>query len=317
MKKLRCVYFGAPAFLMPFFDALQESRQIEVVGVVTKPDKPIGRKQEVVSSALKLRAEKHGIPVLTPSRLKNEEFVSELKELNADVFVVIAYGKIIPKVILDIPRLRCVNMHPSLLPKYRGPSPIKGPILYGDEETGISIMLLDEGMDTGPLLAQKSFPIDEAETFESLTQKIESIGPEFLIETLNLYESGIISPTKQDEKGVSVTPLLTREDGRIDWSNSALNIERKIRALYPWPGTFTIWKTDKEERRVKIIKSALAKNHDEISFGMIEIDDKKIFVGAKDGVLEILELQLEGKSKMNAKEFIRGYGPQINGSTFV
>lgn len=288
MQKLRLIFFGTPDFSVPFLKELLDAEDIEVVAVVTQPDKPVGRAQQVEAPPVKILAEERGVTVLQFPTLKKLEVNETLKALNADVFVVVAYGKLIPPSLLTVPRLGCVNVHPSFLPKYRGPSPIQAAIENGDDVTAVSIMLLDEGMDTGPLIAQKTVEVKNDDTYTSLSERLASVSAPFLVEALRLYISGAVSPTPQDDTNASVTKLLDRESGRIDWKESAETIERKIRAYTPWPGCFSVVKHHGKELRVKILKARLGTNG-----------------------LEILDVQPEGKKPMSYVEYSRGY-PKLN-----
>ena len=283
---MKIVFFGTPEFSVPFLDTLASDPEMQMLAVVTQPDKPVGRKQELVASEVKLRAQELAIPVLQFVSLKRPEVLETLKALEADMFVVINYGKLIPKSLLELPRFGCVNVHPSLLPKYRGPSPIRAPIENGDTETGISIMLLDEGMDTGPILAQKTVPVFPDETTPQLTDRLAQIGAPFFLETLKLYAAGAIQPVAQDDSKATLTTMLDRESGKIDWSDAPEAIERKIRAYTPWPGTYTITQHHGKPLRVKILTARL-----------------------EQGQLQILEVQPEGSRPMSYDAFVRGYGP--------
>lgn len=285
---MKIVFFGTPEFSVPFLNALAADPQIALLAVVTQPDKPVGRKQMMTAPEVKVRAQELGIPVWQFASLKRQEVVEALRPLHADVFVVINYGKMIPADLLKVPKLGCVNVHPSLLPKYRGPSPIRAPIEHGDTETGISVMLLDEGMDTGPILAQKTVPVFPDDTTPTLTDRLAQIGAPFFLEVLKLYGSGAITPLAQDHTKSTITRMLDREDGKIDWKESPEMIERKIRAYTPWPGTYTEINHHGVPLRVKILKARLV-----------------------DGELEFLEVQPEGRQVMSYEEFVRGYGPLL------
>ena len=310
---MNTIFFGTPDFANPFLQILINVQDVKVVAVVSQPDKPSGRKMEIKPTPVKQLAIDNSIPVLQPKTLKDEGVLEQLEKLKADVFVVVAYGKLIPKTVLDLPKFGCVNVHPSLLPKYRGPSPVQWALLNGDGKTGVSIMLLDKGMDTGPILSVEEILINENETYQSLRNKITSVGPDSLLKTLKNYVAGNIKPVDQ-QGDVSVTRLLTKDDGHIDWSESAEVIDRKIRALQPWPSTWTVWK----ETRLKIITASLRGGRptadEAISVGNVAIENERLFVMTGNGSLEILEIQPEGKQKMPAEEFIKGH-PEIEGTT--
>lgn len=305
---MNIVFLGTPAFAVPFLDALVQDPDTNVLAVVAQPDKPTGRGGVLTAPATKQFAQQHNIPVLQPNSLKKDPtIVDELQAFEADAFVVVAYGKIIPAQILGIPRLGCINVHPSKLPLYRGPSPMQWAIKEGDVSTGVSIMLLDEGMDTGPILAFESLELDADETYPSLQSKVHAIGPKLLLDTLKRYEGGQITPAEQDDSLASISTLLSREDGRIDWSQSLANIDRLHRAFIPWPGTWAVWKREKQELRLKLLSLRPADFHADVPPGTCVIKDDKLFVDCSDGTMEILELQLEGKPKMKSHDFIRGY----------
>lgn len=311
---IRVVFFGTPEFAVPFFSELLRTPGVEIAAVVTQPDKPTGRHQTLTASPVKEQAIEQGVSVLQPQKLKEESAASALRELRADLFVVVAYGKIIPPTILALPRLGCVNLHPSLLPKYRGPSPIQWAIAEGDDETGISVMKLDEGMDTGPLLAQKRIPIEKLETVESLTRKIHDVGPTFLSETILAYADGSVKPVPQPSDGASVTHLLEREDGRINWSMPAEAIERKSRAYHPWPGIWTTWTRNGKSLRIKLFRARAENGF--LPPGKVESKTDHLLVGAGNNLIRVEELQAEGSSTTDVARFIRGHA-DIAGATFI
>jgi methionyl-tRNA formyltransferase len=295
---IKIIFFGTPDLSVPFLEALTNESDFEVAAVVTRPDQPVGRKQILTPPPVKELALKKNIEVFQPKSLRLEARGSRqetdpppglclpaLASIGADLFIVVAYGKIIPQTVLDMPRLGCLNVHPSLLPKYRGPSPIQSAIANGDNETGLSIMLLDKGMDSGPILAQTKFPLAADETQITLTEKIKEIGPAFLIGTIKKFAAGKIKPVPQDNSQATVCKILNRDSGKIDWSEPAETIERKIRAYYPWPGSWTEIEHGGKTLRVKILKASLREKR-----------------------LIFLEVQPEGQRPMEYEEFVRGYG---------
>lgn len=290
MSPTKLLFFGTPDLSVPFLEALVNEPDFEVTAVVTQPDRPIGRKQVLASSPVKKLALNKGILVLQPESLKNDSLTPLLPHplTPFDIFVVVAYGLLIPQKILKMPRLGCVNVHPSLLPKYRGPSPIQSAIVAGDAETGISIMLLDQGMDTGPILAQEKIALASNETQISLIEKIKKIGPKFLIQTLRDYAADKIQPQPQDNSQATVCKLLDRESGKINWSRPAAEIDRLVRAYQPWPGTWAEFDHKGKKLRVKILQTKI-----------------------NNGRLEILQVQPEGGGVMDYQSFVRGYG-EIN-----
>lgn len=294
----KIIFLGTPDLAVPFLEALTNEPDFEIQAVITQPDRPVGRKQILTPSPVKELALKKGIPVHQPETLRQKELPSlpalpKPSEggspipfpLDTNIAVVVAYGIIIPQTVLNLPRLGFVNVHPSLLPKYRGPTPIQSAIANGDKATGISIMLLDKGMDTGPLLAQEKIILAADETQVSLTEKIKQLGPALLIETIKKYVAGEIKPQPQDDSQAVICKMLSRDSGKIDWSEPAKKIEQKIRAYFPWPGTWTEFDHKGKNIRVKILKAKL--NNDQ---------------------LEILEVQPEGGSIMSYEAFERGYG---------
>ncbi|PIX62092.1 methionyl-tRNA formyltransferase [Candidatus Uhrbacteria bacterium CG_4_9_14_0_2_um_filter_41_50] len=313
---IKIAFFGTPEFAKNFLARLYADAQISVCAVVCQPDKPVGRKQELEAPATKIFALENKIPVFQPANLK-----SDIKMPAVDLFVVVAYGKIIPQSILDIPKHGTINVHPSLLPKYRGPSPIQSAIANQDLETGVSIMLLDKEMDHGPILKQITITIDDNETPETLRAKIVDVGAPLLISSIKSFLAGDLKPTEQDHSKATICKLLTRDGGIIDWNESAEQIDAKIRAFTPWPGTSTKW----DNKILKIHRASVESRPsagpddlgDRTGFtlrqGKVKIIDNKLFIGTASTALEILELQLEGKQKMNAKTFINGFS-NINGT---
>lgn len=303
---MKIVFFGTPKLSVSFLEALAKDKDFEVLAVVTQPDKEAGRGKKITPPEVKIVAEKFGISVLQFASLKKEEAQNQLRSLGADLFVVVAYGKIIPSQILSIPPMGVINVHPSLLPKYRGPSPIQFAILNSDKTTGISIMLLDEGMDTGPVIAQKTIELDLSETSTSLEEKICKIGPEFLVETIKCFSKNECKAVAQDEKEATVTSLLTRDDGKINWHKTDEEIVRMVRAFQPWPGVWTLMKTDKETVRVKILSIKLSQKKFQKPAGVIIQENKEMFVQCKNKAVEIITLQPEGKQPMSAQAFLAG-----------
>ena len=286
---MKIIFYGTPDIAVPFIETLYNDEEIEIVAVVTKPDKPVGRKQEITPTPIKRIAEKYQLPVIQPENIL--DIKSKILNLKPDLIIVASYGKIIPKSILDIPLSKSLNIHPSLLPKHRGPSPIQTVILNGDKKTGITIMLMDEKMDHGPVVSQMEIDIKPDENYEDLEKRLSQESGNFLIKTLPLYLNDKIKPIKQDENKASYTKILSRKQGEIDLNKSALEIERKIRAFYPWPGTWFYL----DKKRIKILKAKAIEKEEETS-----IKTGKDFL-----LLEIV--QPEGKKPMTGKEFFRGY----------
>ena len=274
----RIVFFGTPDLALPFLDALHKASNFDLVAVVTQPDKPVGRKQVLTPSPVKVRAEGLGLPVLELKNLKSEKARYKVQGTRPDLFVVIAYGKIIPQSVLDL--APAINVHPSLLPKYRGPSPMQSAILNGESETGISIMLLDQGMDSGPVLAQQEIKLSDHETAVTLEEKVCQVGPELLLNTMDSYLAGQTKPVAQNGSEATVCTMLEKSDAEITLNETCEEMDRKIRAFDPWPGTYF----EMDSRRIKIIKALL----DETG-------------------LNLLEVQPAGKKRMDINSFINGY----------
>jgi len=311
-KKIKIIFMGTPDFGVP--SLLSLINQVTILAVVTQSDKKVGRKQELSQSPIKKVALEHKIEVLQPEKIKgNAEFIRRVQNLQPDLIVVVAYGFLLPKEILNIPKYGVVNVHASLLPKYRGASPIQAAILNGDKKTGITIMLIDDKMDHGPILAQKQIAITNNDNFETLHDKLAQLGADLLLETLPKYISGEIKPVAQNEAEATYCKILTKEDGKIDWTKSAVEIERQVRAFTPWPGSFTYW-----DNNVLKILSASAYASTKLSLTasavgeVLKINDGLAVACGKDA-LEVLELQLEAKKPMSAKEFLNGY-PGIVGA---
>ncbi len=302
--RLRVVFMGTPAFAVPALRALIERGHV-VAGVFTQPDRRAGRGRKLRASPIKIFAEKRGLPVFQPSSLRQDADARlELADLAPDAIIVAAYGLFLPDDVLRLPRLGCLNIHPSLLPRHRGPSPVSTAILEGDEMSGVTIMLLDEGVDTGPILAQTETRIAECETAEGLTERLFSLGSEMLVAALDLWERGQIAPTPQNDDEASFTKRLEREDGRIDWSRSAEDIARMVRAFIPWPGAFTA----RQGRTLKILNARPVRGALEGTPGtVVELEDSTIAVIAGEGALTVERLQLEGRQAMRAADFVRGY----------
>jgi methionyl-tRNA formyltransferase len=298
---MRIVFMGTPDFAVPCLEKLYNSRH-SVLGVFSQPDKPVGRKQILTPPPVKAFALEKNIPVFQPERIKNSNALDIIKELNPDIIIVVAYGKILPLEILSAAKYGCINVHASLLPKYRGAAPIQWAVIDGEEKTGVSIMQMDEGLDTGDVLLVKETQIGEDETSAELFDRLSLIGSDALVEALDLIESGSASPSKQPEGDWGYAKMITKELCPIDWNKSAFEIHNQVRGLQTWPVATTIINS----KNVKIHKTC----HTDIKGGIAgEIIDnnKKLVVSCGDGkCLEILEIQAEGKKKMSARDFLLG-----------
>ena len=296
------ILMGTPEFSVEMFESLILNPKFKILSLVCQPDKPVGRKQILTPPETKVLAEKYNIPVLQPNKIS--EIKEDLEKLTIDLIVVIAYGKILPQSILDIPKLGCINVHGSLLPKYRGSSCLQAPILNGDKETGITIMKMDAGMDTGDIIKKLSIDISEKYTVENIHDRLSKLGKENLGKILIDYLEGKIQTEKQDNDKATYVKLLQKEDGYISFSETAENIDRKIRALNPWPGTFA--KLD--DKNLKILKTTGTINIDQPhEIGELFFLDNKLHIQAKDKALEINKLQISGKKTVEGKEIISGY----------
>lgn len=300
---MKVVFMGTPDFAVYTLTALIESKY-DVIAVVTQPDKPKGRGKAVISTPVKQKALENNIKVYQPIKVKSEEFIEEFKKLNPDVIVVTAFGQILPKEILDIPKYGCINVHASLLPKYRGAAPIQWVIINGEKETGITTMYMDTGLDTGDMILKQSVDIDEKETGESLHDKLANISGKILIDTLDLIQKGKANFEKQDDKNSCYAKMLTKELGNIDFNKSAIEIERLIRGLNSWPSAYTKF----NNKTLKIWEAnVINQNSNEKCGTIVNLTKDSIIVQTKDGQLEITQLQLEGKKRMNTSEFLKGH----------
>ncbi|MEZ0344528.1 MAG: methionyl-tRNA formyltransferase [Caldimicrobium sp.] len=301
MKKYRTLFFGTPEFVIPVLDFLYQNE--ELIGVVTQPDKPKGRGLSLSPSPVKVWALGRRLKVFEPQKLKDSLFLSTLKELSPDLIVVFAYGKILPKEVLDIPKEGCWNIHLSLLPKYRGASPVQWALLEGEKETGVTIMLMDEGMDTGPILLQKRLLIEEEDNAQTLLQKLSELSVPALKEALDLWKEGKLKPEPQSNEGVSYAPLIKKEDGFFTFEEPAELIVRKLKAFYPWPGIFTKYKG----KLLKLYSAKVVSFEGEAKPGeVLKIDKEGILVATSRNALLLKEVQLEGKKRVSGFEFALG-----------
>jgi methionyl-tRNA formyltransferase len=304
---MRIVFIGTGDIGLPSLEALLRSKEHELVAVVTQPDKPVGRSQALTPPHVKTVALEADVPVLQPERIRN--FVAELTALQADVFVVAAYGQILSRAVLDVPHVACLNIHASLLPRHRGASPIQAAIREGDIETGITIMWMDEGLDTGDILLQRTLPIAPDDTGGSLHDKLAAQAPDCLAETLQQLEQGARPRVPQDNSQTTHTRKLNREHGRIDWNRSAVELERLIRAYNPWPGTYCFVPIgDGKKLHLKVHHAQVVEHAEACPIGgTVVAGDDRLLVACGSGVLELLEVQLEGRKRMSARDFLRGH----------
>lgn len=301
----KIVFMGTPEFAVPALQALIDEGY-EIALVVTQPDKPVGRKRVLTAPPVKKLAEAYNLPVFQPAKMKKDESVhARLREAEADLFVVVAYGKILPQAVLDIPKRGCINVHASLLPKYRGSAPIQWAIVHGERESGVTTMLMDAGMDTGDMLLKASLPISPVDTGVTLSEKLSALGAQTLIKTLPAYLSGELQAQPQDHEAATVIPLLRKEHGEIKWTQSAFEIDCQIRGLQPWPGTYSYF----QDRSLKI-KAARVAPDDSGHAGrpgqIVDIVKESVFVRCGEGVLELLRVHPADSKEMSAGAFARG-----------
>ena len=313
---MKIVFMGTPIYAASILEDLISSKH-DIVGILTKPDSPHGRSKKLISSPVKQVALNHNIPLFQPATLKNnDEITNALKTLDAEVGVVVAYGLILPEFILSSFPLGCLNVHPSLLPKYRGSSPVSTCLLNGDTVTGISIIKLDSGIDSGPILAQKKVPIEKKEKCGPLTNRLFNISSLILINAINKIENGDMTLKEQYEKEATYTKKLEETDGLINWKNSANKISNMVRAYDPWPGAYTVL----NNKKLRVIESEVMLNTEFVQPvipGEVLVN-KDIIVGTGNGVIKLMKVQPEGKSIMSAKDFSNGnikFHKSILGST--
>ena len=301
---MRILFMGTPEFAVPSLECLVLN-QYQIVAVYTQPDKPAGRGRSLVSPPVKKAAAARKLPVVQLVSLKKAEAVAQLADFHPDVIVVAAFGQILPQSVLDIPTYGCINVHPSLLPRFRGASPVAAAILAGDEFTGVTIMQMDSGLDTGPMLAQEQVPISPQDTTGSLTGKLSQVAARLLPEVLVRWTRGEITPQPQNEAQATYSGTITKEAGEIDWHLPALDIWRRVRAFQPWPGCYTTW----QGRRLEIIEATPLLAEESLEVGQVVATNKEgvafgVYTG--DGILGISKVQLEGKRVMPTVEFLRG-----------
>lgn len=302
----RIVFMGTPDFAVPALQKLIQHH--DVVGVVTQPDRPAGRNRQIQVSPVKAAAIEAGIPTFQPEKLRRAEAIATLRQWQVDVYVVAAFGQILPQEVLDIPEFGCLNIHASLLPRWRGAAPIQAAIRAGDTETGITIMKMDAGLDTGPMLTKSTVLITPDETGQSLHDKLCVVGGDLIVQTLPAYLAGEIPPQPQDDALMTFAPRIEKDEGRIQWSHTAQEIERTVRAFFPWPSAFTSW----DGKLLKIIEASVIEGRAEA--GTVVKQHDQIAVGTGEQLLALKKVQLAGKSAASISEFVRGY-PQFIGAT--
>ncbi len=300
---MRVVFMGTPGFAVPVLEGLL-AEDYSVLAVYTQPDRPAGRGRRPAQSAVKQAALARGLPVLQPARLRGEAVVAGLAEFRPDVIVVAAYGQLLPRAVLGLPRLGCVNVHASLLPRYRGAAPVPAAILAGDRFTGVTIMQMEVGMDTGPVLSRAQIPILARDTTGTLTEKLASIGARLLLDVLPRLERGELTPEPQDGARATYCRPLDKQDGEIDWQQPAVEIWRRVRAFQPWPGAFTTW----AGKRLKVVAAVPLPGAGGQPGRVVAVPQGQAALGVEtgEGVLGLVTVQLEGRRAMSADEFLRG-----------
>jgi methionyl-tRNA formyltransferase len=301
---LRVVFMGTPEFAIPSLEHLVFN-QHQVVAVYTQPDSLAGRGRSLVLSPVKQAAIQLGLPVVQPLNFKKQETIAQLAGFQPDIIIVAAFGQILSQAVLDIPRYKCINIHPSLLPQYRGASPVAAAILVGDDFAGVTIMLMDAGLDTGPVLSQAQVAISSQDTTGSLTDKLSLVSAHLLLEVLTNWLRGELTPRPQGGTSTAYTAMLTKTEGEIDWRLPALEIWRRVRAFQPWPGCYTDWRG----KQLKIIEAAAFPAEESLQIGKVVALDRggaAFGVNTGEGVLGVLQVQLEGRRAMSAAEFLRG-----------
>lgn len=306
MKRFRVIFMGTPEFSVPCLAMLQET--CDVIAVVTQPDKPRGRGQKLTPSPVKAFAAQHDIPVYQPEKIKTDEFTAQLEAMKPDLMVVVAFGQILSQRILDIPPYGCINVHASLLPRYRGAAPMQWCVINGEQETGVTTMFMDAGLDTGDMLRRATLPIGENTTLAEVHDGLMALGADVLGETLEALSDGTLTRTPQPKES-NYAPMLTKETGRIDWTQPAQAIHNLVRGLDSWPGAYTFL----AGKKYKIWRTHRTGEAAESAPGTILVADKKtgMRVAAGDEVLEIVELQAPGKKRMTAVEYLNGHAIQL------
>lgn len=305
MSTLNIIFAGTPDFAAQHLQALLDSEH-NVIAVYTQPDKPAGRGKKLQASPVKQLAEQHQIPVYQPKSLRKEEAQAELKALNADVMVVVAYGLILPQAVLEAPKYGCLNVHGSILPRWRGAAPIQRSIWAGDQQTGVTIMQMDVGLDTGDMLHKVTTPILPTETSASLYAKLAELAPPALLEVLNGLATQQFKPEKQDESLANYAEKLTKEEAKLDWTLSAAQLERNIRAFNPAPIAYLIVNVNGIEERVKIYQAQVLPHQEKTAGTVLNVSKNGVEIATAEGVLNITQLQPSGKKPMSIQDFLNG-----------
>jgi len=299
---IRVVFMGSPDFALPSLSALATAQNYQLVGVITQPDRASGRGRELKAPPVKTLALELKIPIMQPEKLRAPESMRQLQEWNPDLIVVAAFGQILKKDVLDMPRYGCINVHASLLPRWRGAAPINAAILHGDQEIGVTIMQMDVGLDTGPMLAMKSIRVRPDDTAGSVLQTLSTLGADLLTETLPEYFSGNIQPVSQPTEGATYAPMLKKEDGLLDFTHTAVDLERRVRAMNPWPGAWFTW----NGTPLKVLRASTSgEDKGLVSGARLTVEGRPALQSA-EGVLILDEVQPAGKKSMSGKSFLAG-----------
>jgi len=305
---MRILFIGTGDIGVPALQSLINARDHTLAAIVTQPDKPVGRHQELLASPIKQLALRNNIPVFQPLRIREPAAIEEIQKLKPDVIVVMAYGQILPRAVLDAPLFACLNLHASLLPRFRGASPVQAAIEAGDRETGITVMHVAEGLDTGDIFLAKRIPIRRRETGGSLHDRLAALAPEALIEALEIIGQGNLHRVPQENSSATYASKLTRENGHIDWEANALAIGRTIRAMNPWPAAFTtLGCSDGQIRKLKVFSAIVCRKVTGAPGVILHQDRNGILVGTGMGAILLREIQLEGKKRMSARDFLLGH----------
>lgn len=314
MRKI--IFFGTQDWSAKLLEHLIQDAFFEVALVVTQPDQTVGRKKILSPPPVKSVAQEAEIPVLQPNRLRDPKFLAQLAAVGANFAVVIAYGRLLPPELIALFPRGIINVHPSLLPLWRGPSPVQAALAHGDAVSGVTIMKIDAQMDHGPLLSQKEIPLSKAETFGSFMEKVVDVSEPLLVETLKKFVQGMIAPLEQSHEKATVCRLLTRDDGHIDWQQPVEQIERMVRAYHPWPGTWTMFKHHQKNIRIKILSGVVFSFSSAHPPGTLFEHEGHLLVATSDQAFEIISLQPEGKEPMLGSAFLSGY-QELLGSTLT
>ncbi len=306
MPPLKIIFMGTADLACASLAALRREPSFQIVAVVSQPDKPRGRDLQLQPTPVKAAALSAGFPVLQPARARDEDFIEQLRQVQPELIVVAAYGQILPQAILDLPQFGCLNVHTSLLPKYRGAAPIQWAILDGEEQTGVTIMKMNAGLDTGDMLAQTTTPIAPDDNAQTLHDRLARIGGELLVRTIPDYVSGRISPQPQPQEGATYARKITKEDGRLDWTQPARTVWNRVRGLTPWPGAYTFQSVNDKPQLLKIGAAAVDDGMSGPPGTVLAADKSGIVIACGQGALRVLQLQREGGRRLTAQEFLAG-----------